>query len=94
MVETGEILIIKLSSIGDVVHTLPSLDALNHLYPHANITWLVEEDASTLLEGHPYLSRVIVSQRKRWLAQLKRPSLWRQQFNKSLVLLRNSISEL
>ncbi len=74
--ETGEILIIKLSSIGDVVHTLPSLDALNHLYPHANITWLVEEDASSLLEGHPYLSRVIVSRRKRWLSQLKRPSLW------------------
>ena len=76
MVETGEILIIKLSSIGDVVHTLPSLDALHNIYPQANITWLVEEDASTLLEGHPYLTRLIVSQRKRWIAQFKRPSLW------------------
>ena len=76
MVEKGEILIIKLSSIGDVVHTLPSLGALYHLYPSANITWLVEEDASTLLEGHPYLNRVIVSRRKRWLAQFKKPSLW------------------
>ena len=74
--KTGEILIIKLSSIGDVVHTLPSLDALYHLYPQANITWLVEEDASTLLEGHPYLNSVIVSRRKRWLAQFKKPSLW------------------
>ena len=76
MVERGEILIIKLSSIGDVVHTLPSLDALYRLYPYANFTWLVEEDASTLLEGHPYLNRVIVSRRKRWLAQFKKPSLW------------------
>ena len=74
--ETGEILIVKLSSIGDVVHTLPSLEALYRLYPHAKITWLVEEESSELIRGHPRLSRVIVSKRKRWIKQLRRPALW------------------
>lgn len=75
-VEEVEILIVKLSAIGDVVHTLPSLEALYRLYPQAKITWLVEEEASELLQGHPRLSRVIVSKRKRWTKQLQRPAHW------------------
>jgi 3-deoxy-D-manno-octulosonic-acid transferase/heptosyltransferase-1 len=62
-----KILIVKLSAIGDVVHTLPALNAMRAYYPHAHITWLVEEDASDLVLGHPALDRVIVSRRKRWL---------------------------
>ena len=38
------ILIVKLSAIGDVIHTLPALNAIRRRYPHARITWLVEED--------------------------------------------------
>lgn len=67
------ILIVKLSAIGDVIHTLPSLSALRKLYPKANITWVVEEDSSDIIKDHPYLSRVIVSRRKRWMADLKSP---------------------
>jgi 3-deoxy-D-manno-octulosonic-acid transferase/heptosyltransferase-1 len=77
-VETGAILIVKLSSIGDVVHTLPSLEALYHIYPHARITWLVEEEASELIQGHPHLHQIIVSKRKRWIKQLRKPGLWLQ----------------
>jgi 3-deoxy-D-manno-octulosonic-acid transferase/heptosyltransferase-1 len=75
-VETREILIVKLSSIGDVVHTLPSLEALHRLYPQARITWLVEEEAAQLIQDHPLLSRVIVSKRKRWVKQFRSPVLW------------------
>jgi len=75
-VRNREILIIKLSAIGDVVHTLPSLTALHQRFPEANITWLVEEDASTLLSHHPSLKRVIVFKRKRWLKNLKHVTLW------------------
>ena len=66
------ILIVKLSAIGDVVHTLPSLSALRKLYPAAHITWVIEEAASDLIEGHPYLDRVIVSHRKRWIRDIKK----------------------
>ena len=58
------ILIVKLSAIGDVIHTLPVLNAVRKCYPDAHITWLVEEAASSLIEGHTALHRVLVSKRK------------------------------
>ncbi len=64
------ILIVKFSAIGDVVHTLPALNALRRRYPDAHITWLVEEAAADLVVGHPALDRVLVSKRKRWLGEL------------------------
>lgn len=65
------ILIVKLSAIGDVVHTLPSLAALRKRFPDADITWVIEEAASDLVMDHPHLDRVIVSRRKSWIGDLK-----------------------
>jgi heptosyltransferase-1 len=70
--QTVNILIVKLSAVGDVIHTLPSLAALRRCYPDADITWVVEEAAADLLAGHPDLDRVIVSGRKRWINELRR----------------------
>ncbi|HOO89200.1 MAG TPA: glycosyltransferase family 9 protein, partial [Syntrophales bacterium] len=70
--EQVNILIVKLSAIGDVVHTLPSLAALRKLYPKAHITWVIEEDSSDIIMGHPCLDRVIISRRKSWWRKLKR----------------------
>jgi 3-deoxy-D-manno-octulosonic-acid transferase/heptosyltransferase-1 len=61
------ILIVKLSAVGDVIHTLPSLSALRKLYPAAHITWVVEEAAAEIVRDHPDLDRVIISRRKGWL---------------------------
>jgi heptosyltransferase-1 len=52
------ILLIKLSSLGDVIHTLPTLEALRSLYPQGHITWLVEEAHAPVLAGHPALDEV------------------------------------
>ncbi|MDY6905974.1 MAG: lipopolysaccharide heptosyltransferase I [Thermodesulfobacteriota bacterium] len=65
------ILIVKLSAIGDVVHTLPALMRLRQHYPDAHITWLVEAAAAPLLLNHMALDRVLVSRRKTWLRQLR-----------------------
>ncbi len=65
------ILIVKLSAIGDVIHTLPSLSALRRLYPAAHITWVVEEAAADLILGHPHLDEVLVSRRKSWIKDIK-----------------------
>ena len=65
------ILIVKLSAIGDVIHTLPSLAALRRCYPEAHISWVVEEAASDLLADHPMLDRVLISRRKRWVRGLR-----------------------
>jgi heptosyltransferase-1 len=70
--EKVNILIVKLSAIGDVIHTLPALAALRRRYPDADITWVVEEAAADLLTDHPHLDRVLISRRKTWLRDLRR----------------------
>jgi heptosyltransferase-1 len=52
------LLIVKLSAFGDVIHTLPTLEALRALYPQGHITWLVEDPFAPLLAGHPALDEV------------------------------------
>jgi 3-deoxy-D-manno-octulosonic-acid transferase/heptosyltransferase-1 len=64
------ILLVKLSSIGDVVHTLPSLAALRKRYPEAHITWVVEEESLDIIQGNPQIDRILVSGRKRWARRL------------------------
>jgi lipopolysaccharide heptosyltransferase I len=64
------ILIVRLSALGDVVHVLPLLDALRRARPDAHIGWLVEEESSSLLAGHPQIDRLWVAPRRlseRWL---------------------------
>ncbi|MBN1547666.1 MAG: glycosyltransferase family 9 protein [Syntrophaceae bacterium] len=69
--ENVNVLIVKLSAVGDVIHTLPSLTALRNLYPSAHITWLIEEAAADIVRDHPDLDGVIISRRKAWLKEIK-----------------------
>jgi heptosyltransferase I len=61
------ILIVKLSAIGDVILTLPSVAELRRLYPDAHISWVVEEAAADLVKNHPLLNSVLISRRKSWI---------------------------
>jgi heptosyltransferase-1 len=67
------ILIVKLSAIGDVIQTLPMVEALKRQHPQAHIDWVVEEEASALLLSHPTVDRVIISRRKSWLKKVLKP---------------------
>jgi heptosyltransferase-1 len=60
-----QILLVKLSSFGDVLHALPTLEALRTAYPEAHITWLVEAAYAPLLASHPALNEVWVAPRLR-----------------------------
>ena len=51
------LLVIRLSSIGDVVHTLPAVAALGRCFPETEIHWAIEQRYSTLLDGNPYVRR-------------------------------------
>jgi len=53
------ILIVKLGSIGDLVHTLPSLAAMRRGLPRAEISWAVERGSSEILRDNPFLDRLI-----------------------------------
>lgn len=54
------ILIVKLSAIGDVIHALPVAHALKQCYPEARITWVVEKPAYDLLTNNPDIDEIIV----------------------------------
>jgi lipopolysaccharide heptosyltransferase I len=57
--EFRKILLIKLSAVGDVVHTLPVLNKLRRRFPNAQIDWLVTPAIGELLRHHPALNSVI-----------------------------------
>lgn len=58
------ILIIKPSSLGDIVLALPAVATLRKSFPGAEISWLVRPEFAPLLEGHPHLTRIIPFDRK------------------------------
>jgi heptosyltransferase-1 len=58
------ILLIKPSSLGDVVTALPALSALRRSFPQARVSWLIRPEFAPLLEGHPHLDEIILFDRK------------------------------
>ena len=66
MAEAKRVLIIKPSSMGDVVHALPVLGALRRAWPGAHIAWVVSRGCAGVIEGHPQLDEVIVFEREAW----------------------------
>lgn len=61
MSKSSRVLIVKLSALGDVVHSLPLLEALRAgLGPEAHLAWAVRKAFVPLLEGNPHLSAIHV----------------------------------
>jgi heptosyltransferase I len=58
-------LLVRLGSMGDVIHALPAASALRDTFPKARIDWVVDPAWRKLLEGNPDLSEVIPFDRKR-----------------------------
>ncbi len=61
-----KILIIKPSSLGDIVHSLPFLNAINNTFPYAEIHWVVAKGLESLLENHPMIKRLWVINKDQW----------------------------
>jgi heptosyltransferase-1 len=59
------ILIVKLSAIGDVIHALPVARALKTAFPKCRLTWVVEKPALELVTDHPYIDEVILFEKSR-----------------------------
>jgi heptosyltransferase I len=73
-----EILFIKTSSLGDVVHHMPAItDARRHL-PDARLAWVVEEDYAPLARLHPAVDEVIPVATRRWRRTPFAPATWRE----------------
>nr|WP_225780076.1 lipopolysaccharide heptosyltransferase I [Pseudomonas sp. Marseille-Q3773] len=65
------VLIIKTSSLGDVIHTLPALTDAAHAIPGIRFDWVVEEGFAEIPSWHPAVDRVIPVAIRRW-----RKNLW------------------
>ncbi len=60
------ILIVKTSSMGDVVHALPALTDLRAFVPSAQIDWVVEAPFASIVQMHPGVNGVIASNLRSW----------------------------
>lgn len=64
------VLLVKTSSMGDIVHALPVVADIHAAYPDAQIDWLVEESYASLVKAHPGVARVIPLALRRWRKSL------------------------
>jgi heptosyltransferase-1 len=70
------ILLVKTSSLGDVIHNLPVVSDLKRSIPGAEIHWCVEENFTAIPGLHPGVSRVIPVAVRRWRKGLLAPRTW------------------
>ena len=64
-------LIIRLSSLGDIIHTLPAFAALRRGFPGARIAWVVEAAGKDILDLVPGIDAVIVRGEKGWIRKIR-----------------------
>jgi heptosyltransferase-1 len=73
----SDILLIKTSSLGDVIHQMPALTEARQRLPQARFSWVVEEAFAPLVRLHPAVSEVIPVATRRWRQALFSPVNWR-----------------
>ncbi len=71
------IALVKLSSLGDVVHALPAAGALRARFPRARLAWIVERREAAVLRGHPALDEVVPVDTRAWRRALDIRAMWR-----------------
>jgi lipopolysaccharide heptosyltransferase I len=68
------IALVKLSSLGDVVHALPAARALRVWWPRAELTWVVERREQAILDGNPDVNHVVPVDTRLWRREFRRPA--------------------
>lgn len=71
------LLIVKTSSMGDVVHALPAVSDILRHRPDTEIDWLVEAPFAALAQMHPGVRRVLPMSWRKWRHQLFSGATWR-----------------
>lgn len=73
-----KILLVKTSSLGDVIHQFPAVSDIRAHFPEAEVDWVVEEGFAELPLLHPGVRRVIPVAVRRWRRALFNPATWRE----------------
>ncbi|MGB9710949.1 MAG: lipopolysaccharide heptosyltransferase I [Thermodesulfovibrio sp.] len=61
-----KLLLVKPSSLGDIVHSLAFLNAVKENFPDIKIHWIVSKEFEELLTEHPLIDKVITVDKNRW----------------------------
>ncbi|MBQ3642224.1 glycosyltransferase family 9 protein [bacterium] len=61
-----KVLIIRLSALGDTIHTLPLANALKEEYPNIQIDWIVEDKAAKFVIKNPLINKTYKIPSKKW----------------------------
>ncbi len=77
-VRMKRILLVKTSSLGDVIHNLPVVNDLLQHYPDAQIDWVVEESFEEIPKLHPNLNNIYTIAIRRWRKQLLNRNTWQE----------------
>jgi len=72
------ILIVKTSSLGDVIHNLPVVSDIKRYFPAAAVDWCVEDNFAAIPRLHPGVDKIIPVAVRRWRKQLLQAATWRQ----------------
>ncbi|MDO8960053.1 MAG: lipopolysaccharide heptosyltransferase I [Rhodocyclaceae bacterium] len=72
------ILLVKTSSLGDVIHNLPVASDIRRVFPQAEIDWVVEESFAEIPRLHPAVRRVAPVAARRWRKALFSLETWRE----------------
>ncbi len=72
-----KILIVKTSSLGDIVQSFPVLSYLKQHFPDSDISWAVEKPFIDLVEAHPFVDKVYAIESKRWRKSLYSLAIWK-----------------
>ena len=72
------ILLVKTSSLGDVIHNLPVVSDLARSFPEATIDWCVEESFADIPHLHPAVGEIIPVAIRRWRKSLTKVATWRE----------------
>lgn len=75
-----KILIVKTSSLGDIIHTFPAISYLKAKEPNVQIDWVVEKPFMELVKAHPEIHHVYCVDTKRWRHAWLRPSHLREKY--------------
>lgn len=80
------VLIVKPSSLGDIVHTLPSVRLIKRAHPHLKVRWIANSEWMPLIDGCPSVDEVIEFPRRqfRGVTGLTRSLVWSAGWNRSV----------
>jgi heptosyltransferase I len=72
-----KILLVKMSSMGDIFHTFPAISDIHKRLPEAAIDWIVEDSFKEIVAWHPAVNKVIPVHLRHWVKQRNKAS-WRE----------------